>query len=81
MLTNIDVEIFPNPTDDFFIITGDLGLFDIEIINSSGQVVQIIDISNTQEIIDTSTLSPGLHLIRVEHKTNNTIFVQKIIKM
>lgn len=78
--TNSEMEIFPNPTNQFFTIQGELWLYDIEVINVSGQVVLTIDSNNTEEVIDVSTLGTGTYFIKMEHKTNNNLSVQKIIK-
>lgn len=75
-----DINIYPNPTNQYFVIQGELWLYDIEILNASGQVVLIIDTNNSEEIIDISTLGSGLYLIKMEHKTNSNLCVQKIIK-
>ena len=74
------VEIFPNPVDQYFVLQGELWLYDIEIINDLGQVVQNIISSNTEEVIDTSSFGPGMYFIKVTNQSNNAISVQKIIK-
>ncbi len=79
-VSDIDIQIYPNPVDQFFVIEGSLSLYDIDIIDASGQVIQTIVSNNTIEIIDTSTLGPGLYLVRVVHQSNNNLYVQKIIK-
>ncbi len=74
------IEIFPNPVDQYFVIQGELSLYDIEIINELGQVIQTIVSNNTEEIIDTSTLGAGMYFIKATNQANNLISVQKIIK-
>jgi len=79
-VSDIDIQIYPNPIDQFFVIEGSLSLYNINILNAAGQVVQTIVSNNNIETIDTSTLGSGLYLLRVVHKNNNNLYVQKIIK-
>lgn len=74
------IEIFPNPTNDYFVIKGDLSNFDIRITNSAGATVQTILSADTQEIIDISNLGSGLYFVMIESKTHGNLTVQKIIK-
>jgi len=79
-MTDIDIEIFPNPTDSFFVIQGDLSLYQIDVINALGQVVTTINSTDFEETIDLSTLGNGMYFIRLEHLTNSNLFVKTIIK-
>jgi len=79
-VSNVNIEVYPNPTNQFFTIKGLLSNYHIDIINASGQIVLSIDSANGIETIDITTLGSGLYLLRMEHKTNNALFVQKIIK-
>lgn len=79
-VSSIDIQIYPNPLDQFFVIEGSLSLYNIDILNATGQVVQTIVSNKTIEIIDTSLLGSGMYLVRLVNKTNNNLYVQKIIK-
>ncbi len=74
------IEIFPNPTDDRFVIKGDLNLYQLEIINSIGQVYQIINTSGNFQIVDASDFPSGQYFVRVRNNKNTLIEVQKLIK-
>jgi len=79
-VSNLDIQIYPNPIDEFFVIQGSLSLYDIDIIDASGQIIQSIITSGTTEIIDTSLLGSGIYFVRMVQKNNNNLFLQKIIK-
>lgn len=79
-VSSTDINVYPNPTNQFFTIEGELVNYDIDILNASGQVVLNIDSNNNIETIDITTLGSGLYLIRMEHKTNSSLLIQKIIK-
>lgn len=79
---DFDIEIFPNPTNDIFVIQGNLSLYNIDVIDAIGNVVLQINSSNqSEETIDLSSLSSGLHFVRLQHISNSNMFVQRIIKM
>jgi len=79
-VSDIDIEIFPNPIDQFFVIEGTLSLYDIDILDAAGQIIQSIHSIGLQETIDTSSLGSGLYFLRVTHKNNGNLYVKKIIK-
>ena len=74
------MQLFPNPVLDEFTITGNLGLYDITIMDSIGQIHQTINATGSSHTIDISTLPAGLYFVRVVNKTNNLLEIKTIIK-
>ncbi len=78
---NLDINIFPNPSNGIFTITGQLQYYQISILSSDGTTVyQDVSTTNNSLDIDISTLPSGLFFVRVLHTSNNQLCVQKIIK-
>jgi len=77
---NSCLEIFPNPTGDYFRIKGLLDNYKIEIIDSNGSIYQTLSNVGSEVVIDVSTLPSGLHFVKVENLNNSDICVQKIVK-
>jgi len=75
------IEIFPNPTENTVKVDGDFSNANIEILNSSGIVVD--DYSNAMAplTIDLESLPAGLYFIRISSQLYNTMNVQLIVKM
>ncbi len=80
-VSNQCVEIFPNPTDDFFSIIGNLQQYGIEIIDASGNVFQTINGLGSNATIDTSDLPAGMFFVKVSNTSNAEVCVQKVLKM
>ena len=81
VVTSTDnIQIFPNPTSDYFIISGNLDHYHLKIINTIGQVLQEKDLAGNQESIDISMLPNTLLLVQISHTDNNSLFFQKILK-
>ncbi len=74
------IQIYPNPFANQFTITGELDLYQIEILNALGQVHQVINASGNTHTIDIDALPAGLYFVRVQNLNNNLLEVQKIIK-
>ena len=74
------IEIFPNPTANFFIIAGDLDNYQLKILNSTGQILQEKSLSGFQETVDITDFPQSFLFIQVIHNSNQEIFVQKILK-
>jgi len=74
------VQVYHNPVSNQYTISGELNLYKIEILNSTGQIYQVITPSGNVHTIDVSTLPAGLHFVRVENLNNSLLEVQKIIK-
>ena len=75
------IEIHPNPTTDYFVVTGLLDNYTIQVVNASGGVV-ISDVNTlgSEAIVDTSTLGTGTFFIVVENNDHSDVCVKKIIK-
>ena len=72
-------EIFPNPTQGFFTISGKLHNYDVRILDALG--VSIQELAGNQTIrIDLSDLPAGLYFVEVAHKSNDKLYLQKILK-
>ena len=72
------VSFYPNPTTDVLNITTNSNIREIEVINMVGAVVISTSGSGTSQTLDVSSLSPGLHFIRVT--TDAGISVGRFIK-
>jgi len=74
------ITIYPNPTDDFFRVHGDLDQYDMTILRSDGSVFQKIDAVDDSTAVDVSQLPQGVYFIRLIHVSNQKLSVQKMIK-
>ncbi len=74
------LQLFPNPNEGIFTISGDFQNYTIEIISQNGVVHQDLTGSNSPLTIDISALPTGMYFIRVLNTTNNQIALQKILK-
>jgi len=74
------IVIYPNPVSDQFTINGDLTSYEIEILNSTGQIYQTINSSGNSHTIDISSLPSGIYFVRIQNLNNNLLEVQLIIK-
>jgi len=74
------IQIYPNPVLNKFTVRGSLSLYEIEILDSLGQIHQTINPSGNTHTIDLSSLPVGLYFVSVRNKTNNLLQVQKILK-
>jgi len=77
---NYKIEIYPNPFNDKFNVSGELKIFQIEIINSLGQSVQTVLPSGNLQTIDISNLPCGLYFVKVKRLNDSYLEVKKIIK-
>ncbi|WP_088323091.1 S8 family peptidase [Polaribacter tangerinus] len=72
-----EMNIYPNPMDQFLSFNNNEYLFDIlEITNTLGQKLKTINLKNNQQKVDVSKLSPGLYLFNF--KKNG---IQKSLKL
>ena len=77
---NNSVQLYPNPVSNQFTISGELSLYQIEIINSTGQIRQTVNSNGSIHLIDISALPSGLYYVRVRNTNNTLLEVQKLIK-
>lgn len=73
---NLFIYIHPNPTNNYFEITGDFENADIELMNIQGQVLMNKNILNGDKI-QVEGWSDGVYVIRI--KTENKIYHKRII--
>lgn len=76
---NIDFDIYPNPTQTHFVISGANSDYylKVEVINSIGELV--LNIENNS-LIDVSSLKPGIYLVKI-FDNNSMKHSKKIIKL
>ncbi len=79
-LSDACIEIYPDPTNSIFTISGDLSMYDIEIIDGNGDVHSPVDNAGTTVCIDVSDLPLGTFLIRASHIMTDELIIQKILK-
>ena len=75
-----DLQFYPNPTSGIFEIRGDLGKYDLDILDVNGTVQETVDNSVHAEVIDISHLPAGLFFIRIRHKINGALWVEVLLK-
>ena len=78
---NNAISIFPNPTSDkLFIETNNLktSIYNLEILNTTGQVVLAKQITNSIEQVDLSGQAAGVYFVKLQ-SVNNSV-VRKIVK-
>jgi len=80
ILSDQCIELYPNPTPGKFTIQGILINFEIQIIDSNGNVYQTWNQSSGEIEIDLSSLPIGLYFIRIEHKNSVQVYLQSMIK-
>jgi len=74
------VSIYPVPVLNQFAIQGNLDSYHVEIYDSVGKLLRSIDLSNTLQAIDISSLSPGLYFVKTSNQLYNHRQVHKIVK-
>lgn len=81
-LDNDAISFVPNPNDGQFSITGLLNDYHINILDNMGNVTQSIDTNGQTEIdIDLISLTSGIYFIQVLNKTNQSLWIERVIKM
>ena len=75
------IDISPNPVVNQFTINGTLTLYQIDVLDAAGQIIQTINNVENSHTIDISVLPGGLYFVRVRDLSNNLLEVQKIIKL
>ena len=72
--TSSELNIYPNPVRDIFIIEGE-NITNVEIININGKVVRIINNIDSKKSINVSTLNQGIYFVKVGNE------VSKLVKL
>jgi len=76
---NDKFSLYPNPADNYFIISLDDAEMDIRSVsihNANGKIIKEISYSNS--VIDISDLSPGIYLVHINTKSGNA--TRRLIK-
>jgi WD40 repeat protein len=71
-----NLNVFPNPANDRVFVTADEQIEMIEIYDLSGRAVQILEEPNQIQIINVTSLSPNMYLLRIH--TANGIETRKL---
>ena len=74
---SITLSVYPNPATDFFTVTSEKNINNINIFNLSGQKVFTQTVNNTTETFSTNNLSTGLYLVEIT--TENGTAIQKLV--
>lgn len=77
---NNDIDIFPSPADDFLMLRGDLSNYTLDLISTTGKVLQRIDESGTSARVNISNLLSGVYFLRMVNKVSNQVYIEKVIK-
>ena len=80
-INNKEIQIFPNPTQNEFRITGNLNQYQIQLIDSMGKTLRNIKATGSSQIINISSFPQGLYFIKILNKTNDLVEIQKIVKL
>lgn len=73
------VEIYPNPAEnDINIITTEDGIYDIELINSLGNIIHTKQLSGTNDTVNMNEFKSGIYFLKIIH--NNNFQTIKILK-
>jgi len=73
--------LVPNPTADVFEIEGLLSNYTIDILDAAGMVYQTVTNTGSRVEIDINDLPSGLYFIRIVNNANNTMSMEKILKL
>ena len=74
------ISIFPNPTEDIFIIDGLEGNYSVQVMDVMTNVYQTWTSTGSRMEIDLQSLPSGMYFIRFQNQANNNTFYQKVIK-
>jgi hypothetical protein len=73
------IQVFPNPTADFFTMSGLQEGTAVEVLNDHGILMKSIKVSAQSQIINLGNVLKGLYIIR--YTSHKEIGMQKIMKM
>lgn len=74
------IQVNPSPSDGIFNLEGELSNYTIDILNSTGTVIQNIDSSENVISIDIGDLPNGIYILRLFHNSNDRLHLEKLIK-
>ena len=70
------INVFPNPTRDFFSITAPGMILHVVVTDISGKVVYNTNVNNEEVRISASSFEPGIYLVRIH--TEDGVFLKKL---
>ncbi len=75
------IEVFPNPSNGIFTISGTIQDYTIEVLDINGATISTINSTSNEVRIDLSLLDAGTYFVRVSHSSFPNLYVEKILKM
>ena len=78
-VTQNDITIYPNPTSGTVVIDGQTALFDIDVLDSLGNIIQSYSGSDRIQI-NIASWPSNVYFLRMINSSNGQISVEKIIK-
>ncbi len=72
-----EIEIFPNPANEFVSISNSTDKFSYEIINVNGLIIEKQNVEGNKTYIDISKINNGIYFIKI--KTGNKVIIKKLI--
>ena len=72
--------IYPNPSFDYLTIIGSLGTYSVDVIDLTGRVIITTDLTTDSLQLDVSSLTQGVHLLKVIDKENGCTEILKFLK-
>ena len=74
------IELFPNPSSQFFVIQGELANYEIQILDINGQIVETFSESGDRLEIDISTLAQGVFFVSISNTDNGDLSIELLVK-
>lgn len=75
------ITIFPNPTEDFFMIQGIRPDYQMEVLNSNGAIMMSISNVGSEAKINLNKFAPGMYFVKIVNGANGSLCLQKIVKL
>ena len=76
-----EITMYPNPANNqFFYVSGNLSLADINILDLNGITVQSLNGLSSPIEIDISTLGAGIYFLQIKHLNYSKLSVKRLIK-
>ncbi len=77
--SDINLNIFPNPTEGQFRITGVDANTKVQIFNQAGQQVKSFNLNKGSKTVRLENQTPGLYLIKVTNPEREAIYTEKLL--
>lgn len=62
-LKDLDVQLFPNPTDDFLTVSGSIAFDNISVYSISGELIQSVQLNSHSIDLDVSKFDSGVYIV------------------